>query len=41
MPVSRSKYQGTHLENAAQWLLEIEEMASGGWTEGLASALVV
>lgn len=35
MPVSRSKYRGTHLENAAQWLLEIEEMASGGWTEGL------
>lgn len=35
MPVSRSKYQGTHLENAAQWLIEIEEMASGGWTEGL------
>ena len=35
MPVSRSKYQGTHLENAAHWLLEIEEMASGGWTEGL------
>jgi hypothetical protein len=35
MPVSRSKYRGTHLENAAQWLLEIEEMASGGWTEGI------
>lgn len=32
MAVSRAQFAGTHLENAAGWLLEIEAMFVGGWT---------
>lgn len=31
MSVSRAQFKGSHLENAAQDLLEIEAMMSGGW----------
>lgn len=31
MAVARSQFAGTHLENAPQWLLEIEELTIGGW----------
>ncbi|GLI97023.1 hypothetical protein [Sphingobium sp. BS19] len=31
MPVARALFAGTHLENAPQWLLEIEALTMGGW----------
>lgn len=31
MPVARAQFAGTHLENAPQWLLEIEALLIGGW----------
>ncbi|WP_147420678.1 hypothetical protein [Sphingomonas sp. PP-CC-1A-547] len=31
MPVARAQFAGTHLENAPQWLLEIEALLMGGW----------
>lgn len=32
MTVSRARFAGTHLENAPQWLLEIEALTIGGWS---------
>lgn len=32
MPVARARFAGTHLENAPEWMLEIENLFSGGWT---------
>jgi hypothetical protein len=29
--VARARFAGTHLENAPQWLREIEELTMGGW----------
>lgn len=31
MVVARAQFAGTHLENAPQWLLEIEALTMGGW----------
>lgn len=32
MTVARARFAGTHLENAPQWLLEIEALTMGGWS---------